>query len=91
MGGKGAVRRAWTFSVVAANGEVHRVVCTAQLCEKKKRRGGQGGGGCEGRRRRRGQGKACQLRQGPATDQGCSISSLGRGAEKDTIQKHLES
>ena len=84
MGGKGAVRRAWTFSVVAANGDVHRVVCTAQLCEKKKRRRAGGRG-------RRGQGKACQLRQGPATDQGCSISSLGRGAEKDTIQKHLES
>ena len=66
--GRGAARL--NVRGAAAYGDVQRGGSAVQLCEKKKRM------------RERGQGKACQLRQGPTSDQGCSISSLRRGGRK---------
>ena len=83
MGGKGAVRRAWTYNVRSS--VRRRTECCAQLCEKKKRtRARAGGGAFEGRARPASSGKAQQAtRVAP-------YPAWGREAEKETTQKHLE-
>ena len=72
MGGKGAVRRACTYNL----GMVKYSVVAARCVQSSVRRRSASEGV---------EGKACQLRQGPPADQGCSISSWDGEAEKETI------